>query len=186
MSGPAPGGRPRLTELEHGVILGLIATGLSGGLVRQPHREIEDEGARGPTRRTPDALAEAAHAQGIVIKRSQVHRTLRSAGACWREALSWTVSRAPAFGPKGAGQHSLLRPTGRGDDLCIDELGPLITPIPTRRPRARLATGTTQPKRRTSANQRQERCEPPSSPRDCDRCAVTRCAYCRSLSDRRT
>src|SRR4051794_3390511 len=98
---PGSGRRPRLTEAERGVILSLVATDPPGRLVRQPHGELEADDERGPASWTLDALAEAALARGIIVKRSQVRRIFLAAGARWRETRSWTVSRDPEFGPKG-------------------------------------------------------------------------------------
>jgi transposase len=98
---PGSGRRPRLTEAERGVILSLVATNPPGRLVRQPHGELEADDVQGPARWTLDALAEAARAHGIAVKRSQVRRIFLAAGARWRETHSWTVSRDPDFGPKG-------------------------------------------------------------------------------------
>ncbi len=95
------GRKPRLTEAERGMILRLVATDPPGRLVRQPHGELEADDERGPARWTLDALADAALAQGIRVKRSQVRRIFLAAGARWRETRSWTVSRDPEFGPKG-------------------------------------------------------------------------------------
>ena len=98
---PGSGRRPRLTEAERGVILDLVATDPPGRLVRQPHGELEADDERGPARWTLDALAEAARARGIIVRRSQVRRIFLAAGARWRETRSWTVSHDPEFGPKG-------------------------------------------------------------------------------------
>lgn len=98
---PGSGRRPRLSESERGVILSLVAADPPGRLVRQPHGELAADDERGAARWTLDALAEAAVARGIVVKRSQVRRIFLAAGARWRETRSWTVSRDPDFGPKG-------------------------------------------------------------------------------------
>jgi transposase len=57
---PGPGRKPRLSESERDVIVGLVATDLPGRLVRQPHGELEADDERGPARWTLDALAGAA------------------------------------------------------------------------------------------------------------------------------
>ena len=98
---PGSGRKPRLTEAERGVILGLVAAEPRGRLTRQPHGEREADDERGPARWTLDALAEAARARGIGVRRSQVRRIFLAAGARWRETRSWSVSRDPEFGPEG-------------------------------------------------------------------------------------
>jgi transposase len=98
---PGSGRRPRLSEAERGVILSLVAADPPGRLVRQPHGELAADDERGPSRWTLDALADAARAHGIAVRRSQVRRIFLAAGARWRETRSWTVSRDPEFGPKG-------------------------------------------------------------------------------------
>jgi transposase len=97
---PGSGRKPRLTEAEGGVILGLVTTSPPGRLERQPHGELEADDERRPARWTLDTLAEAARARGIIVQRSQVRRIFLAAGARWRETRSWTVSRDPDFGPK--------------------------------------------------------------------------------------
>jgi transposase len=111
---PGSGRRPRLTESERGVILKLVATEPPGRLTRQPHGELEADDERGPARWTLDALAEAARAQGIAVRRSQVRRIFLAAGARWRETRSWTVSRNPDFGPQGRRSSPATRPRQLG------------------------------------------------------------------------
>jgi transposase len=111
---PGSGRKPRLTEAERGVILGLVATEPLGRLVRQPHGELKADDERGPARWTLDALVEAARARGIIVKRSQVRRIFLAAGARWRETRSWTVSRDPDFGPKGRRSSPSTRPRQPG------------------------------------------------------------------------
>jgi hypothetical protein len=48
---------------------------------------------------TLDALTEAANAQGITVRRSQVRRILLADGARWRQVRSWAVSKDPDFVP---------------------------------------------------------------------------------------
>jgi transposase len=95
------GRRPRLTEAERGVILGLVATDPPGRLTRRPHGELEADDERGPARWTLDALAEAARSHGVLVGRSQVRRIFLAEGVRWRGTRSWAVSRDPNFGPKG-------------------------------------------------------------------------------------
>jgi transposase len=98
---PGAGRKPRLTEAERGVILGLVASDPPGRPVRQPHGELEAADERGPARWTLDALAEAARAQGIAVGRSQVRRIFLAEGVRWRGTRSWAASRDADFGPKG-------------------------------------------------------------------------------------
>src|ERR671938_1106364 len=47
---PGSGRKPRLTEAERGVILGLVAAAPPGRLTRRPHGELEADDERGPAR----------------------------------------------------------------------------------------------------------------------------------------
>ena len=111
---PGTGRKARLTEADRGVILSLVAADPPGRLVRQPHGELEADDERGPARWTLDALAQAARARGIIVRRSQVRRIFLAAGARWRETRSWTVSRDPDCGPKGRRPSPSTRPRRPG------------------------------------------------------------------------
>jgi transposase len=98
---PGPGRKRRLSEAERGAIVALVATEPPGRLARQPGGPLAASDEQEPVRWTLDALAEAARARGIRVRRSQVRRILEAAGARWRQTRSWAVSTDPEFGPKG-------------------------------------------------------------------------------------
>jgi transposase len=98
------GGRPRrLTEDERSQVIALVATDPPGKLVRQASGSLEAANEEAPAHWSLDALAAAAQAAGIVVRRSQVRRILVAEGVRWRRARSWTTSPDPEFAPKGRG-----------------------------------------------------------------------------------
>jgi transposase len=103
--GDRPGGgrKRRLTEDERSRIIALVATDPPGKLVRQPHGELVAADEDAPAQWSLDALAAAAQAAGIAVKRSQVRRILVVEGVRWRGVRSWTTSADPEFAPKGPG-----------------------------------------------------------------------------------
>jgi transposase len=111
---PGPGRKPRLTEAERGAIVALVATEPPGRLARQPDGTLATSDAQGPARWTLDALAEAAGARGIPVRRSQVRRILEAAGARWRQTRSWAIGTDPEFGPKGRRSSPSTPPRRRG------------------------------------------------------------------------
>ncbi len=100
----ARSGRPRrLSELERGRIIALVATDPPGRLRRQPDGTLgldRPEQADQPAQWTLDALAAAAQAEGIQAGRSQVRRILKAEGVRWRTVRSWSRSGDPEFAPK--------------------------------------------------------------------------------------
>jgi transposase len=98
-------GRPRrLGELDRGRIIALVASDPPGRLRRQPDGTLgldRPEDADQSAQWTLDALAAAAHAEGIQIGRSQVRRILQAEGVRWRTVRSWSRSGDPQFAPKG-------------------------------------------------------------------------------------
>jgi transposase len=98
------GRRPRLTEVERSKIISLVATASPGALLRQGDAlsVVSGEGKKHASW-SLDALAEAAKARGISVKRSQVRRILLKEGVRWRDVHSWAHSADPEFVPKGPG-----------------------------------------------------------------------------------
>ena len=98
-------GRPRrLSELDRGRVIALVASDPPGRLVRQPDGTLalaQPEQAEQPAQWTLDALAVAAQAEGIQAGRSQVRRILQAEGVRWRTVRSWSTSGDPEFAPKG-------------------------------------------------------------------------------------
>jgi transposase len=95
-------GRPRrLSELDRGRIIALVASDPPGRLRRQPDGSLVAAAAQQPAQWTLDALAAAARAEGIAISRSQVRRILQADGVRWRTVRSWSRSGDPDFAPKG-------------------------------------------------------------------------------------
>jgi transposase len=111
---PGPGRKPRLTEAERGAIVALVATEPPGRSARPPDGTLATADEQGPARWTLDALAEAAGAGGIRVRRSQVRRILEAAGARWRQTRSRAVSTDPEFGPKGPRSSPSTPPRRRG------------------------------------------------------------------------
>jgi transposase len=94
-------GRPRrLGELDRGRVIALVASDPPGRLVRQPDGTLVAADEQEPAQWTLDALAAAAHAQGIAVGRSQVRRILQAEGVRWRAVRSWSTSSDPQFAPK--------------------------------------------------------------------------------------
>jgi transposase len=98
-------GRPRrLGELERGRVIALARSNPPGRLRRQPDGTLgldRPEQADQPAQWTLDALADAAHAEGIAVGRSQVRRILLAEGVRWRTVRSWSTSADADFAPKG-------------------------------------------------------------------------------------
>ena len=99
---PGAGRKPRLTEQERGMIIGLARSTAPG----KPTRVGDDLQAHEPDQDAQwslDALTRAAHEQGIQVERSQLRRILLHEGVRWRHQHRWAASTDPDFGPKGPG-----------------------------------------------------------------------------------
>jgi transposase len=107
---PGSGRRPRLTEAERSVLIGLARSTPPGKLVPE-HDSGEllaaDEDAASDW--TLDTLTEAARANGIQVARSQVRRILLAEGVRWRRTRLWATSTDPEFAPKGRGSSPSTR-----------------------------------------------------------------------------
>jgi transposase len=98
---PGPGRKPRLTEAERSVIVGLVATTPPGRLVTPADGSLFAADPEREAHWTLDALTAAAHDRGIRVGRSQVRRIVLREGARWRPPRAWATSTDPEFGPKG-------------------------------------------------------------------------------------
>ena len=98
---PGPGRKPRLTEAERSVIVGLIAMQPPGRLVTPAPGALVATDLEREAHWTLDALTAAAREHGITVGRSQVRRILLREGARWRHPRAWATSTDPEFAPKG-------------------------------------------------------------------------------------
>jgi transposase len=102
---PGGGRKPRITEAERSVVIGLVASPPPGRLVTQADGQLAPASPKGgdSSEWSLDALAAAAPAQGIQIGRSQVRRILRHEKVRWRRTHSWgqpSGKEAKDFAPK--------------------------------------------------------------------------------------
>jgi transposase len=109
---PGSGRRPRLTEAERSAVIAFVGSPPPGRLVTYSDGTLAPAGSQGGdvSEWSLDALAAAAHAQGIQIGRSQVRRILRKEGVRWRRTHSWGQSSAQDFAPKGPRSSPATRP----------------------------------------------------------------------------
>jgi transposase len=100
---PGSGRKPRLTEAERSAVIALVGNPPPGRLITHSDGTLAPADSHGGdvSDWSLDALASAAHAQGIQIGRSQVRRILRKEGVRWRRTHSWSASKAKDFAPKG-------------------------------------------------------------------------------------
>lgn len=93
-------GRPsRLTEGERSKLIALASKAPPGRLERQADELVardEEDSAQWSL----NALAQAAKAAGIRVKRSQIRTILLREGVRWRHTHSWGTSQDPDFVPK--------------------------------------------------------------------------------------
>jgi transposase len=95
-------GRPRrLSELDRGRVIALVASDPPGRLRRQADGTLAAAQEQEPAHWTLDALADAAQARGVQVSRSQVRRILQAEGVRWRTVRSWSASGDTDFAPKG-------------------------------------------------------------------------------------
>ena len=108
---PGPGRPRRLSEAERSRLIALARSQPPGRLVWDGHRMVAPA-PDAPAHWSLDALAAAAHSQGIAVGRSQIRRILRAEGVRWRPPRPWATSMDPEFSPKGRGS-SLSTPSHR-------------------------------------------------------------------------
>src|SRR5256714_2260670 len=95
------GRKPRLTEPERSRILSLVKQAPPGHLETQADGTMVARDEEGSAQWTLGALAQAAKAAGIRVKRSQIRRIYLRAGVRWRHTHSWGDSSDAEFVPKG-------------------------------------------------------------------------------------
>jgi transposase len=100
--GDRPGGgrKRRLTEQQRSQIVALVGTPPPGRLMRHSDGSLAAEEEQGAAHWTLNTLVDAAQAQGLQLKRSQLRRILLAEGVPWRRARSWASSTDPEFVPK--------------------------------------------------------------------------------------
>jgi transposase len=111
---PGAGRKPRLTEEERGKVIALARSTPPGRLVQMGDR-LEAREPEKEAQWSLDALACAAHEQGIQVERSQIRRILLKEGVRWRTIHSWAESSDPEFVPKGrrSSRSTSTRPQAR-------------------------------------------------------------------------
>jgi transposase len=98
---PRPGRPRRLTAEDDSRILALARSVPPGKLERLSSGELDVREVKGAAHWSLDALADAAKASGIQVKRSQVRRICLREGVRWRRTHSWGESDDKNFVPKG-------------------------------------------------------------------------------------
>src|SRR6266566_4811984 len=98
---PGSGCKPRLTERERSRILALAKQAPPGHLETQADGTMVARDEEGSAQWTLNALAQAAKAAGIRVKRSQIRRIYLREGVRWRHTQSWGDSSDKDFVPKG-------------------------------------------------------------------------------------
>ena len=98
---PGPGRKPRLTEAERSLVVGLVTTAPPGRLVTPADGSLVATDLERAAHWTLDALTAAARERGIAVGRSQVRRILLREAARWRRSRAWATSPDPEFVPTG-------------------------------------------------------------------------------------
>jgi transposase len=98
---PGAGRKRRITEVERGRIIALARSQPPGRPQRTAGGDLHTADEHGPPRWTLNTLTEAAQANGIQVRRSQVRRILMAEKVRWRHTRSWATSDDPDFAPKG-------------------------------------------------------------------------------------
>lgn len=109
------GRKPRLSEQERSRILALAKQAPPGHLETQADGTMVARDEEGSAQWTLNALAQAAKAAGIQVKRSQIRRIYLREGVRWRHTQSWGTSDEKDFVPKGPRSSATPpnRPKGR-------------------------------------------------------------------------
>ena len=97
---PGPGRPRRLTETERGRIIALARSQPPGRLYQGGEGLLAPAQPEAPAHWTLDTLTEAAQAEGVRVRRSQVRRILISERVRWRPTRLWATSTDPDFAPK--------------------------------------------------------------------------------------
>jgi transposase len=98
---PGAGRKRRITEVERGRIIALARSIPPGRPERTPGGDLAAADETGPPQWTLNSLTEAAQADGIQVRRSQLRRILMAEKVRWRHTRSWATSDDPDFAPKG-------------------------------------------------------------------------------------
>jgi transposase len=98
---PGAGRKRRITEAERGRIIALARSIPPGHPERTPGGDLAAADETGPPQWTLNSLTEAAQADGIQVRRSQLRRILMAEKVRWRHTRSWATSDDPDFAPKG-------------------------------------------------------------------------------------
>jgi transposase len=94
-------GRPRrLTEAEYSKLIALVSKAPPGHLETQADGTMRARDEEGSAQWSLTALAQAAKAAGIRVKRSQIRTILLREGVRWRRTHSWGNSSDEDFVPK--------------------------------------------------------------------------------------
>ena len=94
-------GRPRrLTEAEYSKVIALVRKAPPGRLETQADGTMVARDEEGSAQWSLNALAQAAKAAGIRVKRSQIRTILLREGVRWRHTHSWGNSLDEDFVPK--------------------------------------------------------------------------------------
>jgi transposase len=112
---PGSGRKARLTEQERSRILALAKQEPPGHLSTQADGTMLARDEEGSAHWTLNALAQAAKAAGIEVKRSQIRRISLREGVRWRHPHSWATSDDGDFVPKERRSSATTprRPPGR-------------------------------------------------------------------------
>jgi transposase len=97
---PRPGVPRRISEHQRGRIIALARSQPPGRLHQGGEGLQAPDQPEAPATWTLDTLAQAAHAEGTQVGRSQVRRILGAERMRWRRTRSWTTSTDPDFAPK--------------------------------------------------------------------------------------
>jgi transposase len=121
------GRKPRLTEQERSMILGLVKQPPPGRLEQYADGTLEAHDEQGSAQWSLDALTQAAQEGGIRVKRSQIRRIYLREGKRWRRTYGWGTSDDKDACPKRTAvvTHYTQPPTG-STTVCTDELGPVV------------------------------------------------------------
>lgn len=97
---PKPGRPRRLTVEDDGHLIALVRQAPPGRLVTQRDGTMVARDEEAQSQWSLSALARAAKAAGIPVKRSQIRRILLREGVRWRTTHSWGTPRDKDFAAK--------------------------------------------------------------------------------------
>src|SRR5215470_15059137 len=97
---PKPGRPRRLTAQDDSRLIALVNQAPPGRLVTQRDGTMVARDEEGEAQWSLNALAQAAKAAGIAVKRSQIRTILLREGVRWRHTHSWATPHDKDFVPK--------------------------------------------------------------------------------------